>query len=202
MTDQVSDWTCYHVTRQLPYNPHASLTVGSEIESGEASNPFYGFYETPRRYSVTMQDGSVVQYGAIGFLKGVERGEISSPQLPTIAAEISNHYLMLARELLMEMVRLECAPLAPSRQSALWVTPDLEAARIWQDRLGSSGRILQLSATGKVHLADAGLLLGDAEAISETKAKAVQYWTQFDQSTAVEPEALFAGRATVVAEVC
>jgi Protein of unknown function (DUF2441) len=77
----------------------------------------------------------------------------------------------------MEEVRREIAPDAPSRQRCLWLADSLEEARAWQVRLGgASARILRLNVSGGVHRADAALLLGDSEPLSQTYARARSYW--------------------------
>ena len=198
MAQAVSDFRLFHVTRKLAYNGHQPLTVGAEVEVGEATNPFFGFYEHARTYSVTLPTGPV-PYRAVHFLKEVQAGRGRSDQLPAGGVEGAQHYVMLPRELIMEEVRREVAPLAPSRQRCLWAAADLDLARQWKARLGGDARILGIAVTGTVFQADASLLLGDSEPLSVTYDRARRYW-RGESGDAPEPEVLVAGRITVVAE--
>ncbi len=196
MAEQITDGDFFHVTRDLPYNQHAPMSIGAVFEIGSKPNPFFGFYEGARSYSVTTPT-EVVQVPAIKFLKSVSRGEINCPILPKIAAEVAEHYLLLAREIIMEQVRREIAPDAPSRQTCLWLTDSIDAARAWRVRLGGNCRIARLKVCGVIHRADASLLLGDSEPLSKTYDRARAYWVG-QRSESPEPETLFYGSAEVV----
>ena len=198
MAQAVSDFRLFHVTRQITYNSHPPLTVGADVQVGKATNPFFGFYENARTYMVGLPTG-YVRYGAIHFLKEVQAGRVRSDQLPAVAVEVAQHYVMLTRELIMEEVRREVAPLAPSRQRCLWAAADLTLARHWKNRLGGDARILEIAVKGTVFHADANLLLGDSEPLSVTYDRARRYW-RGESGDAPDPEVLVAGRVTVVAE--
>jgi len=188
------EFTCFHVTRVVPYNQNAPLSVGVALHLGATHNPFFAFYEQPRKYNVTLNDGSVVWSPAIRFLKAVRAGEVNCPQLPQIAVEVSEHYLMLVRELVTEEVRRLIAPNLPSRQTCLWATDDLDQARHWVGRLGGGARVVRLDVRGRRHRADAALLLGDSEPLSQTYARATQYW-QGEKTAQPELELLISGAA-------
>ncbi len=121
------------MSRDVPYNQHSPMTIGTSLEVGNRSNPFFGFYEGVCRYAVTTREG-IVQVPALKFLKSVSRGEITCPELPRIAVDVAEHYLILAREIIMEQVRREIAPDVPSRQTCLWLTDTLDAAGFRQAR--------------------------------------------------------------------
>lgn len=184
------------MSRALPYNGHAPLDVGMSLEIGIAKNPFFGFYQDVRAYPVTTANGEV-QVRAIKFLTSVRDGTINCAVLPQIAAEVAEHYLILCRELIMEEVRQELVPKAPSRQYCLWLADTLDEAQRWRTRLGGSGQIAQLSVTGTIHRTDAAHLLGDSEPLTETYKRARAYW-RGDKSSQPELETLFSGTATVV----
>ena len=186
----------FHVTRDLPYNKNAKLVVGSNFEMGAAYNPYFGFYEGIRAYPVVTDDGEVA-VPAIKFLKSVSNGSISCSIHPQIAAEIAEHYVMLCRELIMEEVRREIVPEAPSRQKCLWVAEDLNGARQWHSRLGGLGQIVRLRASGTMHRADAAHLLGDSEPLTTTYSRARAYW-RGEISSEPQLEILLSGLATVV----
>jgi hypothetical protein len=135
----------------------------------------------------------------MSFLKGVNSGAIQCGILPQVALEVAQHYVMLSRELIMEDVRLRIDSGLPSRQSCLWGAEDIDQARLWVTKLGSQGAvsIFELEVTGSLHKADAALLLGDAEALSETIRKAEDYWRGVS-SPQPEWESLFAGEAKVL----
>lgn len=123
------------------------------------------------------------------------------PNVADFGLEVAQHYLMLARELIMEEVRLRVAPAAPSRKTCLWASESEDGARFWLKRLGGEGgRLLKLNVEGAWHAADANLLLGDSEPLSETYARAEKYW-HGDVSLSSEPELLIAGDVEVLEEL-
>ncbi len=196
MAEVVKDRECFHVTRPLPYNNHSPLESGAIVYVGAEHNPFFGFYEKVRAYPVTTVDGQVM-CPAIKFLKSVRDGTISGPNFTQVAVEVAEHYVMLCRELIMEQVRKEAAPNAPSRQTCLWLADTVDEARAWHARLGGTGAIARLRLNGTIHRADASLLLGDSEPLTETYARARKYWLG-EQSNAPELETLFSGTAKIV----
>src|ERR1035438_1863549 len=108
MVEQVVKRTLFHVTIPKPYK--SVFTAGQKVTLGTTYTPFFNFYEGSRQYPVNQADGSVIQVKAIKFLTAVRDGQISCPNLPTIAREIASHYVMLARELIMEEIRLSEFP--------------------------------------------------------------------------------------------
>jgi hypothetical protein len=198
MVHAVSHLRLFHVTRQIAYNRHPALIVGAEVEVGKETNPFFGFYEQARTYPVSLPTGTE-SYGAVHLLKEVQAGRLRYDNLPTVAVDVARHYLMLTRELIMEEVRREVAPLAPSRQRCLYAGADLDLARHWKDRLGGEGRILEIAVTGCIVEADPNLLLGDSEPLSVTYCRARRYW-QGEKGDAAEAEVLVSGWIKVVAE--
>ena len=196
MAEKVSDGEYFHVTRALPYTGHAPLQIGAVIDIGSGYNPFFAFYEGIRAYPVTLPSGQV-QVPAITFLNSVRDGTINCPNIGHIAAEIAEHYVMLARELIMEQIRIEISPEAPSRQKCLWLADTLDEAKSWQARLGGAGSIAQLRVSGTIHGADASHLLGDSEPLQRSYDRARSYW-RGEHSCTPELETLFCGSATVV----
>jgi hypothetical protein len=175
MAEMIENREFFHVTRDLPYSRHVPMTIGALIEAGSGQNPFFGFYEGVRSYPVKTS-AAVFQVPAIRFVKSVFRKEIDCPNLPKIAAEIAEHYIILVRELVMEEMRREVAPDAPSRQSCLWLVDTIDEARAWRIRLGGNNRIVRLRARGNIQRAGAALLLGDSEPLSKTYDRARSYW--------------------------
>jgi hypothetical protein len=196
MVQKVQGVTFYQFTCTKPYKQ--AFQAGQRVEIGEAYTPFFGFYEGSRQYPVTLQNGSILQVPATKFLDQVRDGAINCPQLPKIASEVARHYMMLARELLMEQIRLESYPDAPSRQRCLYLAGTVEEARQWQQRIGEPGAIRSIEVTGTVHRADSNLLLGDSEPLSVTRERAHAYWRgEVSQNPALET--LFVGEGLITA---
>jgi hypothetical protein len=115
MIERVNGRKLFHLTEMKPYKQ--AFVMGQVVKIGESHTPFFGFYEGSRAYPVTLENGATVQVPAVKFLMQVQAGNINCPTLPTIAAEVAQHYVMLCRELIMEDIRLaEFHGEPPSRQ--------------------------------------------------------------------------------------
>ena len=193
----MAQFECFHVRRQLPYGPTAALSVGDTFHIGSNNNPFFQFYENTRAYSVTMQDGQGIMLPALSFLKAVQAGEVQCGNLPAVAVEVANHYLMLTRELIYEEVRREENAELPSRKTCLWVSDSHVQAQSWHQVLGQTGSILRLNVVGHRHVADSNLLVADSEPISTTYQKARSYW-RGEASHSPRWETLISGQVTVM----
>lgn len=196
MAEIVERREAFHVARTLIYNNNSPMAAGAKLRVGGSVNPFFGFYQNSRTYPVDTPQGRI-NCKAIKFLNSVRDGQINCPNLPQIAAEVAQHYVMLSRELIMEEVRKEIAPDAPSRQLCVWLAQDLSEAQHWATRLGNQGVIFRVSLSGSVHRADAGFLLGDSEPINVTYDRAKKYW-QGENSDTPEMETLFVGELEVL----
>ena len=195
MADTVTDEIFYHVAHTKNYVRRAPLAEGDKFTVGCETNPFFGYYDKARTYTV-VKEGENIVVPALKFLREARRGNITGSDLPKQAYNIANHYSMLARELIMEEVRLEIDPNAPSRKSCLWVADSLSLATYWQKKLGGKSRILKLSVTGTVHLGDAKHLMNESEPLAATYAKARAYW-RGEQTSDPLPETLISGTVTV-----
>jgi hypothetical protein len=101
--------------------------------------------------------------------------------------------MILARELLMEQVRVdEFGGEPPSRQRCLYVSETVEEAKSWLALLGGNGVVCELTCTGTIHRADSRLM----EPLSLTKDKARAYW-RGERSANPRMETLFVGDAEV-----
>ena len=199
LVEEIRDRVLYHLTADRPYK--RALVAGQKLEVGYEVNPYFGFYEGARQYGVRRADGSMLQFKARAFLTHVRDGKIQTDQyrLADIAAEVATHFVMLVRELVMEEVRKEVCPEAPSRQRCLYVCESLEEARYWNKFLGDQGNIgsiCSLLCNGLTHRADTGLLLGDSEPLSVTRERATRYW-RGEAGDKPEWETLFVGNAVV-----
>lgn len=187
----------FHLTETKPYKQ--AFVLAQVVKIGEGFTPFFGFYEGSRTYPVTIENGSTVQVPAVKFLKQVQAGNINCPTLPTVAAEVAQHYVMLCRELIMEEIRLaKFNGEPPSRQRCLYACENVEKARYWKQFVGADSTICELTCTGTIHRADASLLLGDSEPLSVTRERARRYW-RGDAGESPQWETLFEGEAKVTA---
>jgi hypothetical protein len=102
---------------------------------------------------------------------------------------------MLCRELIMEEIRIaEFNSEPPSRQRCLYACDTLGEARHWKQFVGQGSTICELTCTGTIQRADAGLLLGDSEPLSVTKDRARKYW-RGEAGADPQWETLFIGEA-------
>src|SRR5689334_8757887 len=108
MVELVSEESYFHINSNANLSPHDLMRMGSIIEIGQQTNPFFRLYETwQRTYDVTNVDTKeVLRVPSIRFLRCVKEGSVTTDALPTIAHDVANHFLMLARELFWENVRL------------------------------------------------------------------------------------------------
>lgn len=198
MVEKVIDRKLYHVTATKPYK--LAFTANQTVCVGKTYNPFFQFYENSREYPVTDVDtGATIQRKAVSWLRQVRDRTIrTTPEtLANIAFDVTQHYLILCRELLMEEIRREeFNGEPPSRQRCLYACDTLTEAQYWRRRIGDGGTICELTCTGAIHRADAALLLGDSEPLSVTKERARRYWSgEIGQNS--EMETLFVGEAVV-----
>jgi hypothetical protein len=199
MVEQVKDRKLYHVTVSKPYKQ--AFNANQVVHMGGTDNPFFAFYEGAREYPITdTNTGQTIQVKAVTWLKRVKAGTIqphSQQILAAIAAEVTEHYVMLARELIMEELRItEFNSEPPSRQRCLYACDTVEEAKYWNGRIGDNGAVCELTCTGTIHRADARLLLGDSEPLSVTRDRARKYW-RGEAGDDPKWETLFVGDATV-----
>lgn len=195
MVERISGRKLFHLTETKPYKQ--ALVRDQVVTTGESYTPFFGFYEGSRSYPVTLGSGTTVHVPAVDFLKQVRDGNINCPMLPTIAAEVAQHYVMLCRELIMEDIRLaEFKGEPPSRQRCLYACDSVDEARYWKQLVGPESTVCELTCTGTIHRADASLLLSDSEPLSITKERARRYW-RGEAGDSPQWETLFVGEATV-----
>ena len=196
MVATVENHRLYHVTMTTGYKQ--ALVAKQRITVGTQHNPFFGFYEGAREYPVTDGD-TVIQVKAVDWLTRVrDKRILTTPEmLATIAYEVTQHYIMLCRELIMEETRREefnSEP--PSRQVCLYGCDTIEEAKSFSALLGPGGVICELSCTGTIHRADSRLMLKDSEPLSVTRNRARSYW-RGEASDDPRFETLFVGDATV-----
>jgi hypothetical protein len=179
------------------------LGIGETVEVGKEESPFFRFYRThTRQEAVTRPDGTVHLVPSIAFLRQVRDGQISASNLPGVAFDTARHFMMLARELLWEQIRVSEFRENPSRQRAMWLFANANNAPHWESMLKSNvtgqSQLIEVEVTGRVHECDAGLLLGDSESLDESERKARAYWRGDMLPAASQPEVLFVGSLKVV----
>jgi hypothetical protein len=196
----LKDESLFHINSGANGSPHEVMNRGDAIEVGKSTNPFFGFYENwTRTYPVRMKDGTTQHLPAIQFLRNVFEGNLTPDNLPKTALETARHFLMLARELVWENVRLLQAPDAPSRQRCIWLLKTPEEARKWVGILGFQRgcySIVRVRATGKALDVDSNLLAADSEPLSKWYEKAGMYW-HGETSASPMMETLFEGKLEV-----
>lgn len=176
--------------------------LNQQIKAGVEHNPFFKFYETFIEYPVTDgQSGATIQVNAIEWLHRVRAKTIQTSYeiLAEKAFEVSQHYMMLARELIMEEIRIdEFSGTPPSRQKCLFLTDTVEEAKTWIPLIGGNATVCELTCTGVIHRADSRLLVKASEPLSTTKEQARAYW-RGEASAEPRMEILFEGDAAVTA---
>lgn len=201
MVEAITEQSFFHINSTANLSPHDLMRRGLFIEVGNQTNPFFRFYETYQRtYAVTDTNTSVVhQVPAIKFLRCIKDGTVTSNMLPTIAVETAKHFLMLARELVWENVRLAEFPDAPSRQRCIWLIRTLEDTKRWISQMGFQPNcywVVQVRGTGRILDVDANLLAGDSEPLPTWYEKARAYWMGKKSENPL-PEVLFEGTIRV-----
>jgi hypothetical protein len=200
MVDLVDGQKFYQVTLTNDYK--LAFVLDQEVEVGVEQNPFFKFYERAMEYPVTDGGtGKTIQVNAVEWLHRVRAGTIRTSHaiLADKAWEISQHYMMLARELLMEQIRLEEFDGAiPSRQRCLFLCDTAEEAKNWVPLVGGNGAVCELTCTGNIHRADSRLMVKVSEPLSVTREKARAYW-RGEISADPRMEILFEGHAMVSA---
>ena len=199
MARRVTGERFLHIHRQGPLiNPHAPLAPGATLEIGTTINPFYGFFLNHTRvYGYENLDGSQFEATPVQFIKWRRDGLIDVPEqrFSEVAFESVRHFVFLAREIIMEDVRREIAPDAPSRQRCMWATSE-DMRPYWSERL--DGVMASIEVDGIVHKADASFLLGDSEPLSVTYERARCYW-RGDSGERPQWEYLIEGTVRVLA---
>lgn len=200
MSEQVRCRTFYQVTVTNEYK--RALVLNQQVTAGIEYNPFFKFYENTVEFPVTDgATGAITQINAVDWLLRVKAGTIrtSYATLALKGVEVSQHYMMMARELLMEQIRLEeFEGKPPSRQKCLFLADTAEEARSWTPLLGGGGSVCELTCTGNIHRADSRLLVRNSEALSKTRQNARAYW-RGEVGGDPRMEILFEGDAVVSA---
>lgn len=178
MVEHVTARKFYQVTVTNSYK--RAFVLAQSVKIGQQDNPFFKFYETTMVYPITDgATGAVFQVNAVDWLLRVKTGTIvpHPAVLAQRAVEVSHHYMILARELLMEQIRLEeFDGKPPSRQRCLFLVESPDQAKTWLPLLGGCGAVCELNCTGTIHRADSHLMVRSSEPLSVTREKARAYW--------------------------
>lgn len=171
MNQNVTEQLFYHINTTPPYSSHDIMQVGSTyIFSRVSFNPFFNYYEvTPDPWAIS----------------GINSLNLSSTQLGSFenfqqrAFGVANHYRLLARELLLEKVRCEKFPGAPSRRNCIFLIESEIEIEKWKNEIGTnrkSYQVLRLLVTGNIIRVESKNLPEGNEPFSEWESKAYKYW--------------------------
>ncbi len=200
MVENVQGRKLYHAS--VTNNYQATFVKDQIVTVATEHNPFFRFYESTLEFPITDgQTGALLNVNAFDWIQRVRAGAIKTTYqiLADKAFQVSQHYMMLARELIMEQIRLdEFEGEAPSRQTCLFLANSVEEARSWLPLVGHNGLICELTCSGIIHYADSRLMLAVSEPLSITRDKARGYW-RGDVSANPRMEILFSGEAVVSA---
>jgi hypothetical protein len=196
----VSDCEFYHINHKPIWSTFDLFKIGEEITIGSENNPYFKYFET-HRYTVpvTNSKGLIEQSPGIHFLRLVKDGVVYSPELPSIAYDIANHFVTYVREFIWEDVRKTEFLELPSRQKCIWLIPSEQGIKYWINKLNSTSeyQVLKVKTEGHIHKANEKFLLGDCEPMNETIQKARQYWMGID-AEGENGEILFEGKIKIV----
>jgi hypothetical protein len=199
MTKTVEGETFFHINSDANGSLYAPLRVGDVVEVGSQTNPFFRYYEAySRTYGVTITGTEEShQFPAMQFLRLVRDGQITCNTLPRVAHETANHFMMLARELFWENIRLSEYPDAPSRHRCMWLVPSIDDARVWLRLLtfppGRNFSLLRVRATGRALHVDGSFLAAESQPLPVWADQCRAYWSG-RQSATPQREILFEGR--------
>jgi hypothetical protein len=198
MVESVTNRKLYQLSLSSGYEQ--AFVLGQSVTIGQDYNPFFKFYETTMVYPVADGNtGATIQVNAVDWLLAVRAGNIAPNPgvLADKAVEVSQHYIMLARELLMEQIRLEeFSGKPPSRQKCLFLVDSADEAKTWLPLLGGARTVCELTCTGSVHRADSRLMVRNSEPLSVTRDRARAYW-RGEANADPRMEILFEGEAVV-----
>jgi uncharacterized protein DUF2441 len=168
----------FHINRQANRSPYPLLQPGGVITIGSTTNPFFRFFDADgRTFPVTEANGTVNMVPALRFLGEVRDGTINPDDLPGDAYVIAEHFMMLARELLWESVRLAEFPAEPSRQRSVWLIESMADVKRWLTAMKFRPvQVVEVKATGRALVTDQSHLAGDSEILSIWYEKARAYW--------------------------
>ena len=181
MNQEINDKRYYHINRKNGDSSFSQMRVGDTyLFSRDCYNPFYNFYEKlPEITSIQIPQfgggSGIPSVISLSFLDGMVQNYIGLPQR---VYDIAQEYNKLARELMLEKVRCEKFPTAPSRQNCVFLF-DPKDLQEWKKTLGlieNQYQILQVIAKGNAIRVDSNYLPQGIEAISEWESKAFKYW--------------------------
>ena len=193
----------YHINRVVAWSSFPKISVGSVIDVGGVSNPYFAFFENYKKaYPVNQPDGTVIEVPGAHFLRAANTGEINSPELPKIATDFAQHTVTFLRELIWEDVRRREFPHLPSRQRCIWLISTIEGVRYWLGRMGNPEdfQVIEATVQGRLHVASESHLLGEAEPLTVAIQMARQYWLGVVDNLNTQ-EIIFEGRVKVEAIV-
>ncbi len=181
MIQKINGQSFYHINKKPFYSAFPIMQKGTTYNfSPHKFNPFFGYYENfPDLWAMSIPKRSPEdKISSIESLRLFSNFMGNPVNFPQKAYEIAKHYLLLAREMVLEKVRIEKCPNAPSRQSCIFLIDSDNDIQKWKSELiaGDEYQILEVFATGNAIKVDSSYLPVGHEPISEWELKASKYW--------------------------
>lgn len=179
----MSEQYYYHINTKPAYSDHPFMQPGSTYSfTNDNTNPFFQYYERfPDPESILLpQLGKDNKISGIDSLFLFQNLMGNLVDLPRKAFVIANHYRLLARELVLETVRREQFPSAPSRRNCIFLFDSENDIQKWKNSVVTVGnpsfQVLRVLVTGNIIRVDSKNLPNGNEPISEWESKAYKYW--------------------------
>lgn len=177
-------------------------SVGHRINWVEKRNNF--FYDHYNQHGLTYDDGieelPFCQALDKFFASSLDYQRMEALSLLKAARDVTQSQSMFIREQIFEEVRSNYFPHLPSRKTCIWVCTR-DAIDFWWNTLSPGNqKLLKLSLTGSLYIADQRHLVVDTFRHNDIRAHAFEYWTGSDGIAIENQEVLFEGIIDVVDE--
>lgn len=192
----------YYINRKVSYFTYQIMKSGDVISTGNASNPYFYFYET-QGVEFSYQEGELTKtLPGVRFFEFIREGKIivtNNADLVNQTLILSKHLASYINELIFEDVRKSEFPHLPSRQKCIWLISNPESIDYWLTRMNITGQyqILRIRVDGKLHKASEVFLAGDSLPMVETVKRARLYWSGIIENPKTE-EVLCEGQVKVM----
>lgn len=205
----VKNETFYHVRQN---DSHSSdWELGSKITFGQNTlNDFASFYEDQQLvFDLYVPDDrnpdgkTAIRDKPIESMEYIKNNNLYLLQdirrIIDSSYDVIKEMSLFLRETIWEEVRMDRFPDLPSRKHCVWLC-EKHSVSYWYGIFNNSKKILQVSATGKIHKADQRLLAHSILPGKELRTRAIKYWEGADGEKPEEEEILFEGTLEVVRE--
>lgn len=182
MQTKITKQKYYHINVKHQYSNHSLMQLGSTYSFTKSSiNPYFSYFEVSSDFWAipAVQPGNGNMISGIDSLSVFQNIASDFATFPRRAYEIANYYRILAREMVLEKVRCEKFPGAPSRRNCIFLFESEEDTQKWINQvfsIGESLQVLEVSATGTIVRVDCSNFPVGNEPLSEQELKASEYW--------------------------